>query len=130
MDYLPSDDEYQQILAYHDRRLSDIIVLCDEYFEAHEGISKWHYTYLVKQGKKIQESAKATSSREQVGKYIEVVERVIGYMDKGKKWSSRLVDTMEKEVLVAYWLKAKEIDKRWPKEIAALGLSRLTLEDN
>lgn len=61
---------------------------------------------------------------------MEVAEKAIEKMDeiRGKEWSKKWDDGMEREVLVAYCLKVMEIGKRWPRRVAALGLGRLTLE--
>ena len=101
----------------------------DEDLEEEEVISKHYYKFLVEKGQMIQWSARAVLTREHVEKYVEVARKAIGYMDadRGREWSKEWDDGMEREVLVAYWLKAMEIGKRWPCRVSALGLGRLTL---
>ncbi|KAG7005218.1 hypothetical protein G7Y79_00021g050850 [Physcia stellaris] len=123
------DHFYHWIYLIVARARFDNILYYDEDLEEEKVISKHHYRSLVEKGQMIQWSARTVLTREHVEEYVEVAGKVIGYMDadRGKEWSQRLVDKMEREVLVAYWLKAMEIVKRWPARVAALGLGSLTL---
>lgn len=83
------------------------------------------FNHLVRQGEKLRDIARIAFKIGQVHLYLQLVEDCLYIIDTdiSRVWG----EGMDRELLVAYWLKVKEIEKRWPKDVVAEGLSGLGL---
>ena len=82
------------------------------------------YDLLITLGDRLHMDARGCYGRERLTSYVELVEEAV---ETSHAWDPE--GGQDVEVLKAYWLKCREIERRWPPELVARGLSRFRLED-